>query len=344
MIHRFARRLIAIACICATLPAAAQSESQPYTERDDVRIFMADVATRNDIPIEEVAAALSQAQRIPKVIDYIKPPTQPGARSWQRYRERFLDKVRINGGVQFWQQNAVTLARAEAKYGVPAEVIVAIIGVETIYGRNTGNFSTLSALATLAFDYPPRADLFRRELEALILLSREQGREITDYKGSYAGALGLPQFLPSSERGFAVDFDDDGHIDLLTSPSDAIGSVANFLVQHGWEKGGPIATRAMVAQGANVGPLLEAGILPQFKQEDFARQGVRPVDNAAPDAAAALIDLVTPGAATEFWLGYQNFYVITRYNHSSFYAMSVMALADAVKTAYLGRTAQGTAN
>ncbi|MFT4171926.1 MAG: lytic murein transglycosylase B [Rhodocyclaceae bacterium] len=339
-------RRIAPALTLACLLGCAHAQTPPpaYTERDDVRGFMADVASRNDIPIEEVAAALAQAQQVPKVIDYIKPPTQPGARSWQRYRARFLDRTRISGGAQFWQQHRDTLAAAEAKYGVPAEIIVAIIGVETIYGRNTGNFNTLSALATLAFDYPPRADLFRRELEALILLSREQGRAITEYKGSYAGALGLPQFLPSSERGFAVDFDGDGHIDLLTSPSDAIGSVANFLVQHGWEKGGPIAQRAVLLDDANVAPMIEAGILPQFQKADFDRAGVRALDLRAPDAAAALIDLVTPDQATEYWLGYQNFYVITRYNRSSFYAMSVAELAKAIKNEYQLKSAANAGN
>jgi membrane-bound lytic murein transglycosylase B len=339
------RRIVpAVTLACLLGSAHAQTAQQPYTERDDVRVFMAEVATRNDIPIEEISTALALAQPIPKVIDYIKPPTQPGARSWQRYRARFLDRTRINGGVQFWQQHRETLAAAEAKYGVPAQIIVAIIGVETIYGRNTGSFNTLSALATLAFDYPPRADLFRRELEALILLSREQGRAITDYKGSYAGALGLPQFLPSSERGFAVDFDGDGHVDLLTSPADAIGSVANFLVQHGWEKGGPIAERALLLDGANIAPLIDAGILPQFTKADFDRAGVRPVARNAPDAAAALIDLVTPGQPTEYWLGYQNFYVITRYNRSSFYAMSVADLAQAIRNEYQDKTAAAKDN
>jgi membrane-bound lytic murein transglycosylase B len=210
---------------------------------------------------------------------------------------------------------------------VPAEVVVAIIGIETFYGKHLGRFESFAALATLAFDYPPRAELFRRELEALLLLARDEGRAPDAYRGSYAGAIGLPQFLPSSIRAYALDFDRNGRIDLAASASDAIGSVANFLKEHGWETGGPVAVK--VGAGDTAAPLVAEGIAPVRRPQEMTEFGVAVPANA-PDAPAALIDLVTPDAATEYWLGYRNFYVITRYNRSSFYAMAVSEFARAL--------------
>ncbi|MDP3037824.1 MAG: lytic murein transglycosylase, partial [Rhodocyclaceae bacterium] len=194
------------------------------------------------------------------------------------------------------------------------------------------------ALATLAFDYPPRADLFRRELEALLLLARDEGRAPDSYMGSFAGAIGLPQFLPSSIRAYAVDFDGNGRIDLTASPADAIGSAANFLKEHGWESGGPIALK-VGAGGTAAQSIIDEGIKPARRPAEMAAFDIAvPAD--APDAPAALIDLVTPAAPTEYWLGYQNFYVITRYNRSSFYAMTVMQFAQTLRERYLGYTAR----
>jgi membrane-bound lytic murein transglycosylase B len=234
--------------------------------------------------------------------------------------------------MQAW---AVQLAGAEEGFGVPAEVIAAIIGVETLYGRQLGRFNTFSALTTLAFDYPPRAELFRRELEELLLLAREEDRSPLGYTGSYAGAMGLPQFLPSSRRRFAVDFDRDDRVDLSASPADAIGSVANFLVAHGWERNAPIADSVAVS-GAGIQALIDDGITPrrtpqQMAAADVGLEKVGAGDTAIPERPAALIDLVTPGSATEYRLGYGNFYVITRYNRSSFYAAAVMDLAAALR-------------
>lgn len=205
--------------------------------------------------------------------------------------------------------------------------------METIYGRNTGNFQAVSALATLAFDYPRRAELFRGELESLLLMAREQHRDPLDYQGSYAGALGLPQFLPSSVRNYAVDFDGDGQIDLLGSPKDAIGSVARYMQMHGWEAGGPVAVRASLDSDTNLAPLLAKDITPAFDSATLASHGVRAMSSAEGAGKAAFVELVTPGQDSEYWLGYQNFYVITRYNRSSFYAMSVFQLGEAVKAA-----------
>jgi len=240
------------------------------------------------------------------------------------------------------------LAAAEARFGVPAEIITAIIGIETIYGKHMGNYTTFAALTTLAFDYPPRAAFFRRELAELLLLAREENRPVLSYTGSYAGAMGWPQFMPSSRRKYALDFDNDGKVDLAASPVDAIGSAANFLAKHGWQTGGPIA-ETITLSGDGIQALIDEGIKPQRLPGEFSAQQVqiqkvgtprvlptgRAGDTAAnhqfSDQPAALIDLITPDAPTEYRLGYQNFYVITRYNRSSFYAAAVMDLAEALK-------------
>lgn len=322
--------VVAVAILLGT-PAAVQAS---YAEREDARAFAAEIAGRHALDAAEVERALAGARHDPEVIRLITPPARKGVRSWRSYRARFLDRTRIDGGMRFWREHADTLARAERDTGVPAEVIVAIIGVETIYGRNTGNFETLSTLATLAFDYPPRAELFRGELEALFLLAREQGRDPASYYGSFAGALGYPQFLPSSMRAYALDFDNSGAIDFESDPIDAIGSVANYLRAHGWQAGAPVAERARLSPATDAASLVTAGIEPTLAPAMLADNGVTTVNGRAAAAAATLVDLETPGADTEYWLGYRNFYVITRYNRSSFYAMSVFELAEALR---LGR-------
>jgi len=272
------------------------------------------------------------------VIKAIMPPKDPGVRSWHVYRGRFVEPKRIAAGRRFTHVHAAELAAAEARFGVPAGIVTAVIGIETLYGKQRGRFNTFAALTTLAFDYPPRAELFRRELEELLLLAREENRQPLSYTGSYAGALGLPQFLPSSRRRFAIDFDDDGRIDLDASPADAIGSVANFLAEHGWERDAPIAD-AVGISGDGVQALIDEGIAPQHAPRQMAALNVTltgvGADGTAtqggsasfPDRPAALIDLITPDVTTEYRLGYRNFYVITRYNRSSFYAAAVTDLA-----------------
>jgi membrane-bound lytic murein transglycosylase B len=311
-----------------------------YTEREDVRAFIEEIATRNQLDPAPIHAALARAQYLPRVIDLIKPPTTRSARSWQRYRSQFLDPTHINAGLEAWARYADSLRRAENAFGVPPEIILGILGVETIYGRNTGNFETLSALATLAFDYPPRAELFRNELEALFLLAHEQGRDPASYVGSFAGALGWPQFLPSSVRRYAVDFDGDGQINFNANGVDAIGSIANYLREYGWEAGGPVAVRVYFSLNTDPAPLIQTGIEPTLSQTTLLDAGIRPLgDSPLPTADATLVDLETPDASTEYWLGYRNFYAITRYNRSSFYAMAVYQLAQALKAGHEGSPA-----
>ncbi|AVZ79644.1 lytic murein transglycosylase B [Zoogloeaceae bacteirum Par-f-2] len=323
-------RQLSIALTAAILPLTAGAS---YLQREEVREFIREMSSAHGFDDTQLYALFDRAKHDARVIDLIRPPTTPAARSWQRYRARFLDRIRIDGGVAFWQTHAEALRQASQRYGVPEQIIVAIIGIETLYGRHTGNFQTLSALATLAFDYPPRASLFRRELEQLLLLAREQGRDPMSYLGSYAGAVGYPQFLPSSVRTYAVDFNDDGRIDFDTDPIDAIGSVAHYLQAHGWLSGHPVAERAQLASDAAVGTLVEAGIEPALSPETLIAAGVTRSDGSAPLETATLVDLASPGLNTEYWLGYRNFYVITRYNRSSFYAMAVFQLAEALRQA-----------
>ncbi len=322
------RALLLATIASLTAPTAAFAS---YAERAEAQTFAADLAQRHAFDAQEVVRTLALARHDADVIRLITPPSRKGLRSWRAYRARFLDHTRIDGGMRFWDEHAEILERAARETGVPAEIIVAIIGVETIYGRNTGSFETLSALATLAFDYPPRAELFRRELEALFLLAREQGREPASYYGSFAGALGYPQFLPSSVRTYAVDFDGNGSIDFDADAVDAIGSVANYLRVHGWQPGAPVAERARMGPATDAAALVGAGIEPTLAPALLADNGVRAENGRVAAQTATLVDLETPGAETEYWLGYQNFYVITRYNRSSFYAMSVFELAEALR-------------
>jgi membrane-bound lytic murein transglycosylase B len=309
--------------------------AEKISEHAQARLFSEQMQTLHGLDAQDILKRLARLTPDARVLKLIAPPASPAQRSWQRYRSRFLEAQRIEDGLRFWQENATVLARASALYGVPEEIIVAIIGIETLYGRNTGDFNTFSALATLAFYEPRRAEFFRQELEQLLLLAHEQGRDPESYVGSYAGALGLPQFMPGSLRRYAVDFDQDGVINLTSSPTDAIGSIAHFLVQHGWQKNAPIALPVVVSHVAPpyLQAWIDAGIRPTLHLADLHKAGLEPKHGLAsemPDVPATFVDLVTPDAPTEYWLGYENFYVITRYNRSSFYAMAVYHAAEAL--------------
>ncbi len=307
--------------------AAAQS-GQSFSHQPAVQAFIRNMHEQHGFDVEHLTQQFANIRPNLIVLRAIRPSTVPELqRSWYRYRLRFVTSQRIAGGLRFWKHNEATLQRAEQIYGVPAAVIVAIIGVETEYGQNMGSFSVMEALASLAFNYPPRADFFRDELEQFLLLARENGVNPLTIKGSYAGAIGIPQFMPGSQRRFAVDFDGDDRIDLRNSTVDAIGSVARFLQQHGWQKGAPVAVPAQVT--VDPAAVLALGIKPTLGVQELATRGI--VAQADPERLAALIDLVSPEAPTEYWLGFDNFYVITRYNRSSFYAMSVFQLAEALR-------------
>jgi membrane-bound lytic murein transglycosylase B len=323
--------------------AAKVDPLPPFSAAPEVRDFIAEMHVQHGFDVAHLTRQFAGIRSNATVLRAIRPAAVPEQqRSWQRYRERFLNERRLGGGLGFWQDNGAELVRAEAIYGVPPEIIVAIIGVETEYGQNTGKFSVLEALATLAFEYPPRATFFRQELEQFLLLARENGVSPLEITGSYAGAIGIPQFMPSSQRNYAVDFDGDDRIDLRGSAADAIGSVARFLSLHGWQTGQPIAVPASV--NGDPLPLIAAGIKPEKPVRDLAEYGVGAVgdDPQIATLPAALIDLVTPEQPTEYWIGFDNFYVITRYNRSSFYAMSVFLLADALREAHAARLLQAS--
>lgn len=318
-------------------PAAAVSSAAPVADpvrAEAVRTFIDEMVRRHGFVQGELEFLFARARHYPAIIELITPPTHPRARSWEVYRARFLEPVRIRGGIELAERHAADLKRAEADFGVPAEIIVAIMGVETVYGRNTGNWRVIDALTTLAFGYPKRAEFFRAELENYLLFARDHDIDVFSVRGSYAGAIGIPQFMPSSWRRWAVDFDGDGRIDLRGSVADSIGSVANFLRGHGWVAGAPVAFPARV-EGEAWRDFAARDILPSVAATELGRHGVVSESlarSALPEGArAALIELPTPDRPNEYWVGLDNFYVITRYNRSSFYAMSVLELAQAIR-------------
>jgi membrane-bound lytic murein transglycosylase B len=265
---------------------------------------------------------------------FVEPP------KWFEYAPLFLSPARIGAGVVYWNEHAAELARAEETYGVPAEIIVAIVGVETFYGRNIGSYRAIDALSTLAFDYPRRAAFFRGELEAVLASRARPGRVAAEAKGSFAGALGLPQFMPGSYRNFAVDFDTDGHVDLWTSHADVVGSVANFLARHEWQRGVPVLLPATIAPEARDAILgkLDGGLGERRALDAWTAEGVRAV-GVPPSSTAGTVGLLmleeqgASGEAASYWLAYPNFYVVMRYNRSRLYAAAVWQLSRAIKAA-----------
>jgi len=307
-----------------------------YAARAEVEAFVDDLAQRHGFVKAELKRVFAKAQRVDPVLEAIAKPAER-VRAWDDYRALLITERRITEGVEFWRKNRRTLERAEKKYGVAPEYVVAIIGVETFYGRNTGNWRVVDALTTLAFDYPPRAGFFRSELENYLLMVREAGWDVFSVRGSYAGAIGIPQFMPSSARRYAVDFDRNGHIDLQKSRPDAIGSVANFLKQHGWQRDADVAVQARVA-GDAWREFVSGRFEPKHSLTELRSAGVE-FDSPEPaGASAALVELSNLERPSEFRVGLRNFYVITRYNRSALYAAAVTDLAKELRRGYdLGR-------
>ncbi len=320
-----------MACTLVSMPLLADEN---YADRADVQAFIKEMHKQNGFSISELNTVFAQVKFQPSVIKAILPPASPTVRSWARYKPRFVNAQRIKKGQLFMAKYADTLKRASETYQVPPEIIAGIIGVETVYGDNTGNYRVIDALTTLSFDYPKRAEYFKSELVAFLLLCQEQHWDVFSVKGSYAGAVGLPQFMPSNIRTLAVDFDHDGVIDLRSNPIDAIGSVANYFRHHGWQKDAPITMPIDVAEPLpedilqDITPKLTYAEVGHLKFLPQTTEGQRLLES---NAKFAFIPFVSPDLPTEYWLGFQNFYVITRYNKSTFYAMSVMQLADAIK-------------
>ena len=307
----------------------------------EVRAFLDDIAARDGFDRAELNTLMAQVRYVDAAVQLVKPAPPGKPKNWQAYSRLTVESQRINGGVKFWDENADALKRAEALYGVPAEIIVAIIGVETVYGRNTGRFRVVDALATLAFSYPEapqrrdRMAFFRNELESTLLFARQTGIDPLSLKGSFAGAIGMPQFMPSSVMKYAVDFDGDGKVDLLGSSTDAIGSVAAFLSSHGWEReqAGPLVYAASVSPSKEWEPMINQGLVAKYRKPELLAAGVS-TEAAAPEQQSyGLVDLQNGAEPTEYWLANANFFAITQYNRSYFYAMSVVELGRAVRLA-----------
>ena len=316
--------------------------STPYAQRDDAMQFADDLAERRGLDREWVRQAVGQARFLGSVPKLMLPPAKGTAKNWRVYRSRFIDPIRIRAGVRFWQEHREALARAEQEYGVPAEIIVGIIGVETIYGQQMGNFRVMDALATLAFDFPtahPRAkertEFFRRELEQFLSLTNRSNTDPFEPRGSYAGAMGLGQFMPSSWVRYAVDFDGDGRVDLFKSPADAIGSVANYFRGHGWTPGMPTHFGVQFDNARlQLDDLLAPDILPTFSAASMLAKGaVLDAQGAQHTGPLALVELQNGNDAPSYVAGTENFYAITRYNWSSYYAMAVIELGREVAAA-----------
>ena len=291
--------------------------------------FIAEMVDRYGFSAAELEELFANATLQRSVLEAISRPAE-ATLPWYKYRKIFLKRSRVVDGIKFWQLHEEPLTRAEAEFGVPAEIIVAIIGVETFYGKHTGKYKVFDSLATLAFKYPKRAKFFRSELEQYLLLTREQGVSSAGVKGSYAGAMGIPQFIASSYRHYAIDFSGDGKIDLWHNPIDAIGSVANYFSEHGWEAGAPIAMRSVATKG-NYEPLLTEGLKLTRIYGDFYMAGVMGEQLLPMDVPAKLLALQEQGGGVELWLILSNFYVITRYNYSILYAMAVYQLAQEIR-------------
>ncbi|WP_372763580.1 lytic murein transglycosylase B [Litorivivens sp.] len=279
----------------------------------------------------EIEKLLAEAERKQSILDAISRPAERTL-EWKDYRKIFIQESRISQGVEFWNTHRDTLKRAQQQYGVPPQVIAAIIGVETRYGRHMGSYRVVDALATLGFDYPRRSKFFSKQLEEFLLMTREQGLDPLAMTGSYAGAMGFGQFIPSSYRSFAVDFDGDGVADIVNNPVDAIGSVANYIAKHDWRPNAPVALSAFVAKNHDA-QVFDEGLKPKYTVAELKSKGVGAYADLDGKAKASAIRFIGD-SGEEYWLGMHNFYVITRYNHSSMYAMAVYQLSQLIEQRY----------
>ncbi len=318
------KRLMAL-LVCAVLPYGMLPAGNPLAEDDQqVAEFAARMADEHGFAAEDVRAMLADAEIQQGILDAISRPAEK-TKPWHEYRKIFLTEERISQGARFWAEHRASIDAASKRFGVDPSMIVAIIGVETFYGRRTGSYRVLDSLATLGFRYPPRSKFFLRELEEFLLLTREQGLDPRQPKGSYAGAMGAPQFISSSYRAYAVDGDGDGKVNLWDSWPDVIASVANYFSVHGWAAGAPVAS---LAQGpGDIAP--GRGLKLDSTVGKLQASGVRFEPAQEPAAPATLIELDAVDGP-EYWVAYKNFYVITRYNRSRLYAMAAHDLAQAI--------------
>jgi membrane-bound lytic murein transglycosylase B len=288
------------------------------------------MVARHGFTRSELDEAFGSARSVPQIVELMDRSASP--RPWDEYRSLFVTSEKITGGARFWDENADALELARQRYGVPEEIVTAVIGIETHYGKNRGRFKVLEALATLAFEYPRRANEFRLELEHFLLLSREESLPLGAPLGSYAGAMGIAQFMPGSYRRYAIDFDGDGRRDLFENRRDAIGSIANYLTAHGWQRNAPVALPAEVSE-SGIEPFRSGTLSTRYRLSELESFGVR-AKPAQPGAASAIPLTLRKRTGPEYWLGFDNFYVITRYNQSVYYAMAVHQLSEEIRSRY----------
>lgn len=303
--------------------------SENYAASPATLAFIEELVQEEDFDRTELITLFAKVEGKESILKAMSRPAEK-TKAWYEYRKIFVTDKREREGVEFFAKHKQTFLRAEQEFGVPAEIILSIMGVETYYGRITGSYRVMDALSTLAFDYPKRSTFFTKELKSYLILSREQGVQPLDIKGSYAGAMGYGQFMPSSYRAYAIDFDGDDKIDIWNNPVDAIGSVANYFKQHGWKPGEAVVVAANV-EGMVPENLFNDSLKPKKTLDDYAQAGISVAQPSEPpldlNASATAIKFELEDSH-EYWLGLHNFYVITRYNHSSMYAMSVYQLSQ----------------
>jgi membrane-bound lytic murein transglycosylase B len=320
--------LIAIALLVSVNVFAAKVEQGDYKNRQDVVAFIDRMVKTSDYTEQTLVTLFSTVKKQQHLFERLDKPAEK-ALEWYQYRRIFIKDSRINQGIEFWRENKQLLTEVSIKTGVPAEIMVAIIGVETFYGTYRGKDPVFDSLVTLAFDYPKRAKFFTRELEQFLLLVKEQNLDPKRLMGSYAGAMGMPQFISSSYRHYAVDFDNDGQVNLFDSKPDIFASVANYFVKHGWKPKEPIAGPLRLKKINTVGQL-RPGVKTEYQWSDFAKHGLQSNTSLPADTPVALVQL-EQSDGSEYWAGFRNFYVITRYNHSELYAMAVYQLSLLIK-------------
>jgi membrane-bound lytic murein transglycosylase B len=327
--------LILVGLLVSPTVSAIEITSGDYQGRADVAAFVERMAEETVYEAAELVELFGAVEKQSHLFALLDKPAEKEL-EWYQYRRIFIKDKRIDRGVEFWKKHERLLAEVSEKTGVPVEIIVAIIGVESFYGVYRGKDPVFDSLVTLAFDYPRRAKFFASELEQFLLLAKEQGFEARALRGSYAGAMGMPQFISSSYRAYAVDFDGDGQVNLFDSVADITGSVANYFVSHGWKRDGRVA-RPLVAIEDNSISQLEEGVKPKYRWQELKQSGLVSDFEIDDEALVALIRL-QQSSHPEYWAGFHNFYVITRYNHSELYAMAVYQLAKLIRHKYKSTT------